>query len=389
MTSIRKRPDRPKPWLARYTAPDGRRHSRSFTRKVDAERWLATQNADVARGAWVDPALGRVTFAEWVPRWEAGLHGVRASTRELNTRVARKHLLPRFGATPLARISPTEVKAMLADDLAAGYSASAARRHVLVLSTILGAAVDEGYIAANPCRKVKLPPEAARDMRFLTARQALELADAIRPRHYRALVMTAAFVGLRFGELAGLGIEHVDPLRRTLRVERQLVELPGSLDFGPPKTKAGVRTVTMPKRIAELLGEHMGTAPVRTSGLVFPSSEGTPLRRASLGRVWRRAVDECFAGTDLEGLVFHELRHTAASLAIASSAHPLVVRDRLGHSSITVTYDTYGHLFPSQDVAVAEALDDLLREAEEDRGGPPLLTMSHPGGTMTSSGFDA
>lgn len=160
MASIRKRPDRPKPWLARYRGPDGRERSRSFTRRVDAERWLATQTADVARGAWVDPALGRETFAQFAARWSQALPNLRPTTRELNLGVLRLHLLPRFGDWPLARIDVNAVKAMLADDLTGGASTSAARRHVLVLSTILAAAVDEGRIGRNPCSRVSCRPTA-------------------------------------------------------------------------------------------------------------------------------------------------------------------------------------------------------------------------------------
>lgn len=101
---------------ARYRGPDGRERSKVFERKIDAERWLATQAADVARGAWVDPDLGRITFDEWVERWEQGLHGVRVTTLELNLGVVRNHLLPRFGRWPIAKITTSDVKAMVAED---------------------------------------------------------------------------------------------------------------------------------------------------------------------------------------------------------------------------------------------------------------------------------
>ena len=96
---------------------------------------------------------------------------------------------------------------------------------------------------------------------------------------------------------------------------------------------------------------------------MFPVTNGNPMRRGSFGRNWRRAVAECFDGTPMAGLVFHELRHTAAALAIAHGAHPLTIKTRLGHSSITVTMDRYGHLFPAQDEALAEAMDGTLRAA--------------------------
>jgi integrase len=138
-----------------------------------------------------------------------------------------------------------------------------------------------------------------------------------------------------------------------------LLELSGGLDFGPPKTKAGVRTVTMPATLTEILGRHFGSAPVQSSGLAFPTPSGSPMRRSNFRRVWQRACRQ----VGVEGMVFHELRHTAAALAIAEGAHPLAIRERLGHSSITVTMDRYGKLFPSLDEAIAAGLDSVLRRA--------------------------
>ncbi len=360
MASISKREGRPNPWEVRYRTPDGRSRRRQFPRRVDAERFAATTEADKVRGDWIDPALGRMTFGEWCDRWSAGLSHLRPTTLELNLGVVRVHLLPRFGARPLSSITTSDVKAMVADDLTGGcYSSSSVRRHVIVLRTVLGAAMVEGRLGRNPCDGVKLPPESTREMRFLEPGQVVALADAIRPDCYRPLVLTAAYVGLRWGELAGLKVERVDPLRRAIRVEEQLVEVGGGVQFGPPKTKAGRRTVSMPPTIARLLGEHMSAPAVESSGLVFPTLTGRPMRRSNFRKVWGRATAE----VGLDGLVFHELRHTAAALAIAQGAHPLAIRDRLGHSSITVTMDTYGGLFPSLDEAIAEGLEAVLADS--------------------------
>lgn len=364
--SIRKRG--PEQWQARYRAPGGDQRSETFRRRLDAERWLRTQLVDKDRGEWVDPKLGQLVFAEWVTTWEPTTLDLRPTTRELNLGVVRNYLLPRFGAWPLAGIRTSDIQAMVSEETAAAsLSTSAVRRHVLVLSPILEAAVLDGRIARNPCRGVKLPPATTRRMRFLGPEDVQELAGAF-VDHYRPLILTAAYVGLRWGELAGLAIEHVDPLRARVRIERQLLEVGGQPTFGPPKTKAGIRTVSIPRSLAELLGAHMGAEAIQASGLVFPTPGGQPMRRSNFNRTWRRIVDGTerrpgiFRGTALEGLVFHELRHTAAALAIAQGAHPLVIRERLGHSSITVTMDTYGGLFPRIDEQITERLDAVLSE---------------------------
>ena len=364
MAHIEDRRDKGRGWRARYRAPDGRERSRSFKRRTDAERWLATQTADIARGAWIDPSLGRMVFAEWFSRWENSLVDLRPTTRALNLYVARKYLLPRFGRYSLVRITTSDVKAMLADELAEGrLSKSAIRRHVLVLRVILQAAVEDGRLGRNPCIGVKLPPEDARPMRFLTAVELVRVADAT-GEHYRPMVLTAGLVGLRIGELAGLRVENVNLLKRTIHVREQLLEVEGKLIFGAPKTKAGKRTVTMPAQLGEILAEHFSSEPVRRSGLAFPGPKGAALRRNNFRRVWRKACARAgFDGGPLDGLVFHELRHTAVALAVDQGAHPLAIKERIGHASIQTTMDTYGGLFPSIGEEIAQGLDQELTRA--------------------------
>jgi integrase len=126
-----------------------------------------------------------------------------------------------------------------------------------VLSKIMSAAVSDGYLARSPCTGVRLPAEVRKEMRHLTAADLNDLADAI-DHHYHPLVLTAAYSGLRWGELAGLRPTRVDPLRRTIQVVEQLTDVGGVLSFGPPKTAAGRRSVAIPRFLAELLAEQNG-----------------------------------------------------------------------------------------------------------------------------------
>ena len=298
-----------------------------------------------------------MTFADWVGRWELSTVDLRPTTRELNLEITRNYLLPRFGRFLLAEIRPSDVRSMVAEELAAAkLSGSAVRRHAIVLGTILESAVQDGRIARNPVRGVKLPPEASRRMRFLEPEEVAAVVTA-HPEHYRPMILTAAYVGLRWGELVGLAVDHVDLLRRTVRVDRQLLVFGGHAEFGPPKTRAGIRTVSLPAFLVDVLGEHFARPAVQSSGLAFPGPKGAPLRRSNFRRVWSKASTTA----NLGDLRFHELRHTAAALAIANGAHPLAIRERLGHSSITVTMDTYGGLFPRLEEAIADGLDETFR----------------------------
>jgi len=353
-----------KPWRVRYRGPDGRQRTQSFARRHDAEHWLNDEMAKLRKGDWTDPGLARMKFRDWVDAWEATLVHVRPRTKILNVGVARNYLVPRFGDMRISAITTAHVREMMAEEMVqtdGRLSNSAIRRHVLVMSVIMEAAVADGRIAKNPAKGVKLPPEDSRDMRFLEPEEVAHLARHIEA-HYRPMVLTAAYVGLRWGELTGLAVENIDLDGNRIRVERQIQEVRGQLTFGPPKTKAGIRTVTMPKSLGEILEPHLRSTPVQASGLAFPGPKAGPLRAPSFRKVWRRACTRAeFDHGPLDGLVFHELRHTAAALAIAQGAHPMAIKERLGHASITTTLDRYGGLFPRLDEAIAEGLDGVLR----------------------------
>lgn len=348
----------PNRWRARYRGPDGRERSKTFDRKVDADRWLAGVEVSKASGEWIDPRLGRVTFAEWADRWSSTVVDLRASTLERDLGLVRNHLVPAFGAVPLAKLTTTDVKAWIARANGAGqHSPATVRKAGQVLAKMMAAAVAEGLIARSPCEAVKLPAEGRREMTFLAMCEVADLVEAT-DDHYRILVATAAHLGLRWGELAGLRTDRVDLLRRQVSVVEQLTEVNGRLAIGPPKTAAGRRTVAAPAFLADLLAKQLAER-AEPDGLVFPAKEGGPMRRSNFRRrAWASATKR--AG--LEGLRFHDLRHTAVALAIGQGAHPKAIQERMGHSSIVTTLDRYGHLFPALDEQIAEGLDRAWRE---------------------------
>lgn len=308
-----------------------------------------------------------------------GLVDLRPRTKVLNVGIARNYLVPRFGSWPLNRITKSDVKAMVADEIDhSGLPTSSIRKHVHVLSQILRGAVEDGFIVTNPAEGVKLPVEKRREMRILDPGQVARLADAIGP-HYRPMILTAAYSGLRFGELCGLAIEDVDVLRRRITVRQQAQEIDGQMQIVEPKTKASRRVLTVPAALVEeVLAAHLALDPVQRSGMVFPTPSGTIIRPTAFRRVFRRACTAAGLDDDgLDGFRFHELRHTAVALAVAEGAHPLTIKERLGHASITTTMDTYGRLFPSADEALAEALDGTLRESLAASSRPEEADLVH------------
>jgi integrase len=148
------------------------------------------------------------------------------------------------------------VRAWLAKLQRDGVGASTRAKSYRLLSRILGTAIESGYLTRNPCNIRGAATEPAPEMRFATVADVATVADAIPPR-FRALVLVAAYTGLRWGELAGLRVKRVDLLHRQITVAEQLLEVRGRLAFGPTKTGAGLRTVTLPAVAAEALAQHL------------------------------------------------------------------------------------------------------------------------------------
>jgi integrase len=218
---------------------------------------------------------------------------------------------------------------------------------------LFSSALDSDLIVRSPCRGINLPHDAKTEMRFLTTDEVSDLARVIEER-YRALVLTAAYAGCRFGELAGLKTHRLDLLRRTLTVAESLSEVRGEVRLAAPKTAAARRQIALPMFLAEELAGHLAEWPPGADGFVFTAPAGGPLlRRNFRRRTWLPTVRASVG----EPLRFHDLRHTHAAMLIAQGEHPKVIQNRLGHSSIKVTLDTYGHLFEGLDEAAAQRLD--------------------------------
>ena len=366
MSHIEKRG--PGRWRARYRGPDGRERSHTFDRKVDAERWLAQTDTQKARGIWVDPAAGRVSFGAWFTEWLDTLT-VRPSTHALYQYLANRCLFPTFEHIELAKISSTDVRHWYAAMSAGGdLSPNTVAKAYRLLVRVMNVAVDDAVIGRSPCTLKGAGTERSPEMHFAGVEQIHSIADAIEP-HYRALVLTAAFAGLRFGELAGLRRRRVDLLHRTVTVAQQLTEINGHLEFAAPKTDAGQRVVAVPAFLASELETHLANfAEPDADGLVFPAPDGGLMRRSNFRRrVWLPALKS--AG--IEGLRFHDLRHSAGTLAAHAGATTKELMARLGHESPRAAL-IYQHATADRDVAIATALDALAASPRpEEQEAPP------------------
>lgn len=336
-----------------YRDGTGRRHSRSFLTKREARTFLAAAATDLARGQWLDPRGGQMTFGDWTDKWRRG-RVLRPSTAATEDGRLRNHLLPVFGQVALKDITPLTVRAFLAQ-LGERRSAKTVRNVHALLSTILRDAVLEGLLLSNPCTGMRLPKEQRYEARFLSPAEIEALVEAA-PADYRTLILVAAGTGLRWGELAGLPVQRVDLLRRRLEVVQTLSDVNGALSLGPPKTAASHRVVSLPPTLVEALGRQLTG---HRGELVFSGPDGGPLRRSNFhARVWRPTVGSA-------GLApaprFHDLRHSHVALLIAAGVPLKAIQDRLGHSSIVMTMDRYGHLLSDVDEALIHGLETQLR----------------------------
>jgi integrase len=354
MASIDKRPD------GRYRArwreyPGGPQKTRQFARKGDAQRFLDAVCGDLAHGVYVDPAGGRTPFGEYAEQWRAAqVH--RPTTAAQVEIFLRRHAYPTLGPRQIGAIRRSEIQAWV--KALSGVLAPATVELVYRwVSSIFKAAVGDRLIASSPCCRIALPKRNDAEVVPLSVSEVEALAGAV-PDRYRALIVFAAGMGLRQGECFGLTVDRVDFLRREVRVDRQLISArDGVPEFGPPKSKAGFRTVPMPAVVVSTLSAHLARYRPGRFALVFTNTWCNPLRRSTVGQMWHRARKQ--AGLP-EWATFHDLRHFYASLLIAKGCSVKAVQRRLGHQSAMETLDTYGHLWPNSDDETRAAVDQVL-----------------------------
>ena len=335
--SIQKRPN--DKYRARYRDLDGREHSRHFDRKGDAELWLADQRVKLARGDWLDPAAGLVTVEAWAKEWLPSQVQLKPSTYRRYESLLSTHIVKKWAKTPLSRLSPSSLQTWVAD-LSKKLSASSVRQAVIVLSRMLDVAVRDGRIRSNPAKGLELPRLVSKPRRYLTHAQVRALAEGI--GHHKPLILLLAYSGIRWGEAMALTAADVDTLRCRLSITASTTEVSGKAVRGTPKSGKG-REVTVPRFVIEAM------SPLLTGGPVFHAPRGGPISYSNFRRDFFTPAATAIGS---EGLTPHELRHTAASLAISAGASPVAVAKMLGHADPSITLKVYTHLF-------ADDLDDV------------------------------
>jgi integrase len=353
MSSIAKRPDGQ--WRARYRDANQKEHSKHFARKVDAQRWLDAVTTSVQTGNYVDPSRSRMTVGTLSDEWLHAKVNLKPTTRALYISVLEVHVRPRWRNTRLIAVEHGAVQKWIADLTATGLSSGHVRKIHGVLFGVLSLAVRDRRLPSNPAAGVALPRVTQRSRRYLTAMQVESLAGAA--GNGREAVLVLAYCGLRWSELAGLRAGRVDLAKGRLEIAEAMTEVDGILIFGTPKSHEH-RSVPIPQFLIDELRRLIdGRSP---DELVFTGARGAPLRNRNARRAWFNGAATAIGES---GLVPHELRHTAASLAVSAGANVKAVQRMLGHASAAMTLDRYADLFDSDLDAVADRLDAVARAA--------------------------
>jgi integrase len=343
MAHIEDRRDEGRGWRVRYRDPARRERSKSFKRKIDAERFLIAIEASKMEGRWVDPRLGKTPLQDLAERWLASRLSIRPKTRDRDVSMLRRHVLEAFADVAVDHISKRDVQLWVSELSEEGYSPWTVRKAYQLLSNIMAEAVDQRMIPESPCRRISLPRFQHQERRFLSPDEVERLVAAVHER-CGALVYAAVYLRCRWAELAGLKRSQPDLLRRRVRIVGTIERDGGTYRYTEEtKTSASRRTIGVPGLLAEILALHLARAP--GSEWVFPAPEGGFLRYDNgRPRVWEPAVQRAGLG----GLTFHELRHTSAAIMVDQGADPLQVQRRLGHKDIGTALGFYGRLFPKE-----------------------------------------
>ena len=319
--------------------------------------------------------LSSITLADFLRTWlsDYAESNVASRTFEKYESQVRNHLIPILGNLRLRDLKPTHILAALERWRtqgrkygAGGLSPRSCLHNYRVLHSALNQAVKWQLIPRNPANSVDAPRVKREEVETFDEEQISNLLRAAGDCQIASIIFVAVMTRLRRSELLGLRWDDLDLNTKTLHVQQSVYRSnKGEFVFGSPKTASSRRSVALADSVAnELKGQRARVAKRKLSrglnyddnNLVFPARDGQPLDQNNLYRQWRDVLKRA----NLHQFKFHTLRHTCASLLLKAGAHPKVVQELLGHSSISVTMDTYSHLMPNMQIDAVNSLERLL-----------------------------
>ena len=341
--------------------------------KKETEKRLSELLHQLDNGTFIKP--GKTTLAEYLERWlkDYAWPNLAPRTAEGYQYIVRSHLIPSLGQIPLTQLKPEHLQRLYSEKLSAGRfdgKGGLSKRSVqyihVTLHKALKNAVKLGMIGRNPADAVEPPRPQHHEMQTMNESDIHIFLELAKSTPYYALFYLALFTGMRRSELLALRWCDVDLLLCQLSVTRTIHQLHnGDIIFQQTKTDKSRRMVSLSPSTAIVLREHrelqekmrqsLGLT-LTDEDLVFCQIDGKPLLPDSITHAWMKLARR----TGLKGIRLHDARHTHASLMLKQGIHPKIVQERLGHSSIQITLDTYSHVAPGLQQAAANRFDDIV-----------------------------
>ena len=383
MASIEKRStSRGVRYDVRYRDPTGRARTKTFRRRADADRFARQVEVDKDRGLFIDPKLARTVLSEVAAAWLESNPGKRGGSRDRDEQVVKGHIVPALGARPVGSLTPADVQAVV-NGWAQVRAARTVHREYAVLRAILNYAVRLDMVARNPCRGINLPEITPVRRHIVTAAELARLADGLGGAgDLGPMVYLGTVDGLRWGEVAGLRVRHLDFAARTVSIRETLVRGRGGvISFGEPKSAAGRRTLAVPVELLAMLRDHLAVKGLSRSdadALLFTAPGGGVLRYSNwVRRRWYPAavaagvgqmVDDKATGKErYDGIGFHDLRRANATGLVAAGVDVKTAQSLLGHSESRLTLDVYAQAVAELGEAAAAAMGARFLPARDER----------------------
>ena len=348
--------------------------------KKEAEKRLSDVLHQLDTGTFMKP--GKTTLGEFLERWlkDYAWTNLAPRTAEGYEHIIRRHLLPSLGNITLTQLKPEHLQRYYSEKLSEGrcdrkgaLSSTTVRHHHMALHTAMYSAVKWGLLPKNPADAVSPPPTRQIEIHTMDEDDMHTFLEAAKKTPYHVLFYLALFTGMRRSEILALRWCDVDLLLCQVHITRTLHQLRnGEIVFRAPKTAKGRRMIALTPSTTLVFREHKERQeamrvllgkPLTDDDLIFSQVDGKPLLPNTVTHAWIRLVRR----TGLRGIRFHDARHSHASLMFKQGTHPKIVQERLGHSSIQITLDTYSHVAPGlQEKAAARFDEGVLSKREKE-----------------------
>ena len=343
-------------WVAEISLPGGKRRRKRAKTQAEVKQWLLSQREASRDGLIVED--DKVTFGQFFSRYYQDVltHNVQPKTLESYGSISRTHILPALSNYRLTAITPQMLQSLYSEKLKSGLSPRTVHYIHTLIHKALKQALRWGLVTRNVADLVDKPSSPRKTPVVWSVNQVNLFLANIKDHRWYPIYVLAIYCGLREGEILGLRVEDIDLLRRVLQVRQAVQYLIGKgLTIKEPKSEAGKRSVSIPGFAVAVLTDYL-LSTHKEQGLIFTTSNNTPISPRNLIRHFKSAIEEL----GLPNIRFHDLRHTHASLLLIAGVNPKVVQERLGHASVTLTLNTYSHLLPGIQEAAAEKFDELM-----------------------------